>query len=158
EVNFPAGTDMTIQVTRPSRLKAKDPWPGWPTMRVDPDLQKLVERTPVRSETGDKKPADLTNIMFLGTGQQVTPAFEEAGWTAADDVGLKSGLKTFQATIRQSGYNSSPFMKLNLAGNLPEFAYQKALDTIAKRHHLRIYHQTAKYQGRDVWVATATHD
>jgi LssY-like putative type I secretion system component LssY len=158
EVDFPAGTDMTIQVTRPSRLKVKDSWPGWPALAVDQDLQKLVERTPLRSQTGDKQPADLTNIMFLGTSQQVVAAFEESGWTQADDVGVKSSLKTLQATIRQSGYSSSPFMTLNLAGKPPEFAYQKALDTIAKRHHLRIYHQAAKYQGRDVWVATATHD
>ena len=158
EVNFPAGTDMTIQVTRPSRLKSKDPWPGWPALNVDQDLQKLVDRTPVRSETGDKQPADVTNIMFLGTSQQVIAAFEESGWTQADDVGVKSGLKTFQASIRQSGYSSSPFMTLNLDGKAPEFAYQKGLDTIAKRHHLRIYHQPARYQGMDVWVATATHD
>jgi len=49
-------------------------------------------------------------------------------------------------------------MTLNLDGKPPEFAYQKGLDTIAKRHHLRIYHQPARYQGMDVWVATATHD
>ncbi len=158
EVNFPAGTDMTIQVTRPSRLKAKDSWPGWPALTVDQDLQKLVDRVPVRSETGDKKPADVTNIIFLGSDKQVAAAFEESGWVQADDVGLKSGLKTFQASIRQSGYGSSPFMTLNLAGSPPEFAYQKGLDTIAKRHHLRIYRQNVKYQGRDVWVATATHD
>ncbi len=158
EVNFPAGTDMTIQVTRPSRLKMKDAWPGWPTLTVDKDLQKLVDRTPVRSETGDNQPADVTNVMFFGTEQQVAAAFEESGWTEADDVGVKSGLKTFQATIRQSGYGSSPFMTLKLAGSPPQFAYQKGLDTVAKRHHLRIYHQPAKYQGLDVWVATATHD
>jgi hypothetical protein len=158
EVTFPAGTDMTIQVTRPSRLKTREPWPGWPELTIDHDLQKLVDRTPVRSETGDKKPADLTNVIFLGTRQQVSAAFEEAGWTEADDVGVKSSLKTFQAAIRQSGYGSSPFMMLRLSGVPPEFAYQKGLDTLAKRHHLRIYHQTASYQGRDVWVATATHD
>ena len=37
--------------------------------------------------------------------------------------------------------------------------FQKALNTISKRHHVRIWKQPGVlYEDREIWVAAATHD
>ena len=158
EIQFPAGTDLQIQVVRPSMLKQKEEWAGWPRLPVDARLQQLVAAAPMRTQTSNKTPSDPTNLMFLGRREQLMAAFGEAGWYAPDDLGLKSALKTAQATLRQTGYNTGPVSTLLVAGRPPDLVFQKSLDTFAMRHHLRIWKLNQSYNGQEVWVGAATHD
>jgi LssY C-terminus len=158
EIQFPAGTDVQIQIVRPSMLKQKEDWAGWPRLPVDAGLQQLVAAAPLRTQTPNKTPSDPTNLMFLGAREQLISAFGEAGWYAPDDLGVKSALKTAQATLRQTGYNTGPVSSLLVAGRQPDLVFQKSLDTFAMRHHLRIWKLSQTYNGQEVWVAAATHD
>jgi hypothetical protein len=158
EVLFPAGTDLQLQIVGPSMLKQKEAWPGWPTMTVDSKLQELVAAAPLRTHAKDKTPSDITNLMFIGSRQQLLAAFGEAGWFEADDLNVRSAAKTVGATIRQTGYSTAPVSTLMIDGRPPDLAFQKSLNTFAKRHHLRIWKQAAMYNGREVWVGAATHD
>jgi LssY C-terminus len=158
EILFPAGTDVQIQIVRPTMLKQKEVWAGWPRLPVDVSLQQLVAAAPLRTHTPNKTPSDPTNLMFLGARQQLVAAFGEAGWFEPDALGVKSALKTVQATLRQSGYSSAPVSSLLIAGRPPDLVFQKSLDTFAKRHHLRIWKLTQTYNGQEVWVGAATHD
>jgi hypothetical protein len=158
EILFPAGTDLQIQVVRPSMLKTKDTWSGWPTLPVDAPLQALVKAAPVRVFTKDNKPSDLTNLMFLGSKQQLEAAFQEAGWFEADSLSMGSAMKTVGATIRGAGYTQAPVSLLTVNGKPPDLIFQKSLDTFAKRHHIRIWKEPGTYQGRDIWIGAATHD
>jgi len=157
EVVFPPGTDTQIQVVRPSMLKQKDAWPGWPKLTADAELEKLVQTAPLRTHSG-ATPSDLTNLMFLGTQKQLISAFGEAGWFEADDLSVRSALKTVQATMRQTGYSRAPVSSLTLNGRMPDLVFQKSLDTFAKRHHLRIWKLEKMYNSQEVWVGAATHD
>ncbi|WP_158944605.1 LssY C-terminal domain-containing protein [Granulicella sp. S190] len=158
EILFPAGTDLQIQVVRPSMLKTKDAWSGWPLLPVDPKLKTLVAAAPLRVYTKDKKPSDLTNLMFIGSQQQLVAAFQESGWFEADSLSMGSAVKSVQATLRGAGYNSAPVSLLMINGRPPDLVFQKSLDTFAKRHHIRIWKEPGTYQGRDVWIGAATHD
>lgn len=158
EVVFPAGTDIQIQIVRPSTLKQKDPWPGWQPLSVDAQLQQLVIGAPLRTHTGNNTPSDPTNLMFLGSRSQLVAAFGEAGWFEADDLGVKSALKVAQATLRQSGYAGAPVSTLLVEDRPPDLVFQKSLNTFAKRHHLRIWKLPKTYKSQEVWVAAATHD
>jgi hypothetical protein len=158
EILFPAGTDLQVQVVRPSMMKKKDPWSGWPLLPVDADLQALVTAAPTRVYTKDNKPSDVTNLMFLGSQQQLEAAFQEAGWFVTDSLSMGSALKTVQATIRSAGYTQAPVSLLTINGKPPDLIFQKSLDTFAKRHHIRIWKQAATWQGREVWIGAATHD
>src|SRR5207302_7732264 len=40
----------------------------------------------------------------------------------------------------------------------PDLVFQKALNTFAQRHHLRIWKLPGTYNGQEVWVGAATHD
>lgn len=158
EILFPAGTDVQVQVVRASTLREKKPWAGWRQLPVDAPLQQLVEAAPLRTSTPGDIPSDPTNLMFLGTEQELIAAFGEAGWIAADSVNARTALKAVQATIRQTGYSDAPVSTLLLDGRPPDLVFQKSLNTFAKRHHIRIWKIPEPYQGRDVWVGAATHD
>ncbi|HWW96835.1 MAG TPA: LssY C-terminal domain-containing protein [Edaphobacter sp.] len=158
EILFPAGTDLQVQVVRPSMLKTRDTWSGWPVLTVDDKLEAIVKAAPIRVYTKDNKPSDLTNLMFLGSKQQLEAAFQEAGWFETDSLSMGSALKTVGATIRSSGYSQAPVSLLTVNGRPPDLVFQKALDTFAKRHHIRIWKEPGTWQGRDVWIGAATHD
>jgi len=158
EILFPEGTDLQIQIVRPSVLKEKQSWPGWPRIEPDPQLTALVTSAPLRTKTPGNKLSDLTNLMFIGTEEELATAFSEAGWYESVGLGVGSALKTVQATIRNTAYSEAPVSLLTISGRPPDLVFQKSLDTFAKRHHIRIWKQEALYQGRPVWVGAATHD
>jgi hypothetical protein len=158
EILFPAGTDLQLQVVRASMLKERQSWPGWPTLTVDPKLRTLVEAMPMRTHTANQTPSDITNLMFLGSGQEIASAFNEAGWFESDDLTIRSAAKTVSATIRQSGYAAAPMSTLRIDGKPPDLAFQKSLNTFAQRHHVRIWKRPETYNGREVWIGAATHD
>jgi hypothetical protein len=158
EILFPSGTDMQVQVVRPSMLTQREPWPAWPTLPLTPQLRTLVEHAPMRTEDSGGTPSDLTNLMFLGTREQIISAFNEAGWFEAVPSNFGSNMKVVQATLRQTGYSNAPVSDLMINGRLPDLVFQKSLDTFAKRHHIRIWKLPSTYQGREVWVGAATHD
>jgi LssY C-terminus len=158
EILFPAGTDVQIQVVRPSKLKQKEPWDAWPTLSADPKLSALVEHAPLRTKTANGTLSDVTNLMFLGTREEIVSAFNEAGWFEAVPSSFGNNMKVVQATLRQTGYSEAPVSSLMINGRLPDLVFQKSLDTFAKRHHIRIWKLSPTYNGREVWVGAATHD
>jgi hypothetical protein len=158
EIAFPAGTDTQIQVVRPSMLTQKEPWEAWPTLTVTPKLNALVQHMPMRTQAANGALSDVTNLMFLGTREQILSAFNEAGWFEAVPAGFGADVKVVQATLRQTGYSKAPVSSLMLYGRLPDLVFQKSLDTFAKRHHVRIWDAGTTYEGREVWVGASTHD
>ena len=158
EILFPASTDLQVQVVRPSMLKQHDSWSGWPTLTVDDNLQSIVAAAPIRVYTKDQTASDLTNLMFIGSEQQLRAAFQEAGWFEADNLNMASAMKSVSATIRGTGYTEAPVSLLTLNGRPPDLVFQKSLDTFAKRHHIRIWKESQTWQGREVWIGAATHD
>jgi len=158
EILFPSGTDLQIQIVRPSMLKQKEAWPGFPQLTLDSDLNQIVSNAPLRTTATNKTPSDLTNLIFIGSKQRVTSAFTESHWIEADDLGVKAALKVAQATMRNTGYTSAPVSTLLLNGQPPDLVFQKSLNTFAKRHHIRIWKLKKTYKGQDVWIGAATHD
>src|SRR5579862_9621882 len=70
EIMFPAGTDLQVQIVRPSILKQKEPWDGYRALPMDATLQHLVSSVPMRTASKSKVPSDPTNLMFLGNRKQ----------------------------------------------------------------------------------------
>jgi len=158
EIVYPAGTDLQVQIVRYSILKQKESWPGWKRLTANPQLDHLVRGAPMRTTATNRTPSDPTNLMFIGSEKELISAFSEAGWVQANDLNVKSALKTATATLRQTGYSEAPMSTLLLQGRPPDLEFQKSLNTFAKRHHLRIWQLKSTYHGRAVWVGAATHD
>jgi hypothetical protein len=158
EILFPTGADIQVQVVRASMLRQKDSWTGWPQLPLDAPLKQLVTAAPQRTHTPNNTPSDVTNLMFIGSQQELVTAFLEARWFEADSLNAGSAMKVVQATMRQSGYAGAPVSALLINNRPPDLVFQKSLNTFAKRHHVRIWKLGKQYQGRDVWVGAATHD
>ncbi|MEW6363936.1 MAG: LssY C-terminal domain-containing protein [Acidobacteriota bacterium] len=158
EIVYEPGVDMTLKVLIPEKVAELPSSPVWTPIAAPPALVEFVNAQPLRVQAKNGVPSDLTNFAFIGTREQLVAAFESGGWIEAAKLGLKSGLKSFIATAQNRGYGAAPVSLLTLNGRDPDIVYQKQNNTFAKRHHIRIWHADAPYDGRDVWIGAGTHD
>lgn len=158
EIDYKEGTELILRVAVPEKLATRAPQKGWQEIPATKELVDLVRRQPLRVKTPSGEDSDIVNLMFIGAQEDLESGFKMAGWVEARSLGVKSGLITALQALRRSGYSEAPFSLLQLEGKDPDYEYQKDLNTVAKRHHFRIFRRQDTYRGQPVWVASATHD
>jgi hypothetical protein len=162
EITYESGVEMTLRLLAP--LGVNEPASPGPAARLKPvadeqALAELVAAEPFQTQAQDPpRPSDITNLLLIGSEEQIRQAFAEAGWSPA--AGLNAGTKfeTLRALAEDRAYREAPVSLLTLEGKPPDMVFEKLNNTFAKRHHLRIWLRPAKYGGRPVWAAAATHD
>jgi LssY C-terminus len=162
-IDYEPGVEMTIELTKPLAWTGSASAPNVRPVEPQGELADLVNRQPFRTSaafrsTGPPKESDITNILFLGSRQDLENAFQAAGWSTAEQLNAKSKLETFRAMSEQRGYKEAPVSLLLLNSRPPDLVFQKQNDTFNFRHHLRIWQRPQQFHGRDVWVCSATHD
>jgi hypothetical protein len=158
-IDFEPGVEMTLELTKPLAWTGSAGAPNVRPVEPQGELADLVNRQPFRTSAGKPlKQSDITNILFLGSRQDLENAFQTAGWSTAEQLSAKSKLETFRAMSEQRGYKEAPVSVLFLNGRPPDLVFQKQTDTFNSRHHLRIWQRPEHFHGRDVWVCSATHD
>lgn len=158
-VEYAAGTDMTLTLREPLRVRAPPPETPRPDLSENAVLAALAARLPARTEaTRSRRPSDLTNILLVGTREEVAEAFVAAGWTEARPFGLKAAARSFVALAERHGYKPAPVSRQELGGAAPAAVFEKQNNTLAKRHHVRIWAVDEAFRGRPVWLGAATHD
>ena len=50
-----------------------------------------------------------------------------------------------------------PMTPILYRGRRADLVFQKSFDTVTQRHHIRLW-KAGAFEGRDVWIAAATHD
>jgi hypothetical protein len=159
EIYYPSGTDM--------RLKTKSamsslPQPIEVVSESDPVEASLtygwVQQLPQRTTTLKSVNADLVNLVFLGSKQQVESAFREAGWHNSDPPSRRTFVHNFYALLNNSGYQQQPMITLLLDGKPQGMTWQKNLNSYARRDHLRIWEWMPEGATEPVWVSSSTHD
>jgi hypothetical protein len=86
-----------------------------------------------------------------------------AGWTRADDVTLRSGLRILTSTLTRRSYHEAPVSPLHLFDRQQDFAYQQEVaGSPSKRHHVRFWRCPDGWMlpgGYTVdWLAAGTYD
>lgn len=158
-IDYKPGVEMTIELTKPLDWNGTADVTNVSAILPQEGLFQLVNRQPFRTETQEGgKPSDVTNLMFLGTEQELADAFQKAGWSPAAKLNRASKLETFRAMAEDRGYREAPVSVLLLDGQPPDLAFEKTNDTFAARHHLRIWRRPGQFGGQAVWVCAATHD
>jgi hypothetical protein len=160
-IDYDPGVEMVVKLTKPLD------WRG-PVLGIESAIQPfpnqnalldLIARQPVRTiAENPPRPSDITNIMLLGTEQEVRNAFAKAGWSSAARLTTQSKLETARALIEDRGYREGPMSILLLDNQPPAFAYQKGNNTFAERHHLRIFARPGTFDNKPVWLVSSTHD
>ncbi len=159
EIYYPAGTDIRLKTTSPvSSLPAvaKDIPEVIPAETLQ--LDAWVQQIPQRSTTKKSVSADLLNLVFLGSREQVQAAFHEAGWHNSDPVSKHSLERNFYALLNNSGYAQQPMTTFLLDGKPEDMNWQKGLNSYGRRDHLRIWEWTPEGASDGVWVSSSTHD
>ena len=160
EITYDAGVEMTLRTTEP--IKVARPSAGIiADVRPIADsaaLADLVSHMPLRAVATDGRPSDITNMLFIGSAEQLASAFETAGWSTAAKLSRIAKFETARALIEQRGYKEAPVSVLLIGGKPPDLVYQKQNNTFDARHHLRVWRLPRTYDGRQTWVSTATHD
>jgi len=108
--------------------------------------------------TGKGVDADLLNLVFIGSEEQVKAAFREAGWHNADPASRHTYLKNFYALLNNSGYAQQPMTTFYLNGKPEDMNWQKDLNSYGRRDHLRIWQWTPRGSDEQVWISSSTHD
>jgi hypothetical protein len=159
DINYAAGVEMTVKLTKPltwtpssepTKVRDIQPADKLAEMVVAQPFRTIAEKPP--------NPSDITNLMFLGTKEQLEAAFKEAGWVEAAALSGQSKLETIRAVAEMRGYNEAPVSILRLEGNPPDLVFEKQNNTFAQRHHLRIWQRPGTFDGLPIWVCAATHD
>ena len=162
EIYYPAGTDLQLALTQPLSVSVACP-PGIGRVVQTPEnrqsLEEYVNQLPFRTRTKAKGiPSDLTNLVFLGTQEQLRHSFAKAGWFEAAALNSDSKFETVRAIAESRAYNEAPVSLLLLDGQLPALAFERTLNTFSKRHHLRVWKVAEPWNGQTVWTASATQD
>jgi hypothetical protein len=158
EIYYPAGTDMRLRTTATESLPI--------TIKVSqqaaaPDSEQLdawIQQMPQRSTTTKFVDADLFNVVFLGSREQVQAAFREAGWHNSDPVSKHSFAHNFYALLNNSGYAQQPMKTFLLDGKPEDMNWQKGLNSYGRRDHLRMWRWTGDGADDSVWLSASTHD
>jgi hypothetical protein len=158
-IDYEPGVEMTIELIKPLTWTGDARGPNVRAVEPQNELPSLGNEQPFRTRAAKPpKESDVTNIMFLGSRQDLENAFQAAGWSTAEQLNAKSKLETFRAMTEQRGYKEAPVSVLFLDGWPPDLVFQKQNDTFNSRHHLRIWRRPEQFHGKDVWVGSATHD
>lgn len=158
-IDYEPGVEMTIELTKPLTWNGAARSLDVKSIEPAERLAALVNRQPFQTlAEKPARPSDITNLMFLGNADEIAAAFKKAGWAIASQLTSQSKLETFRAIVELRGYSEAPVSILFLDGQPPDLVFQKQNNTFAARHHLRIWKRPGKFDGKDVWVSSSTHD
>ncbi len=158
EIYYPAGSELTLALTGPLLSLARPDHREQLTPAEDAQLRQLVAEMPYRTLSRAGRPSDLINVIFLGTRQQIEQAFRAAGWTPPSPATMRARLAGARAVVENLGYSAAPISHQTLDDRPPDMAWQKNLNDIAKRHHVRIWKQPQTWNGSEIWLGAATRD
>jgi len=162
EIYYPQGVELTLALKAPLLVNAFGSWPE-STERLDgserAELNSVMSQLPDQTlDPYSGRPSDLTNFLLLGSRDEIVAAFAAAGWTPpAISFSLRQKIKFIRATAELHGDSTFPMLPLSLEGTEADMSWEKGLNDVSKRHHVRIW-RAGEWRGREVWVGAATRD
>ena len=157
EIYFPAGTELLLRLTAAIEVRSSVERPvGTRSFSSDElrEVHGLLNGSAQRAQMG-AHPSDLVNLLFLGSREEMGRAFHAAGWFQAERKSPMSLYRMYHALTERAGYKRAPMNALKLNGVPSDFVYQKSLDTVQKRHHVRLWKEPHR---ADVWLGAAAED
>lgn len=161
ELYFPAGTDLLLELgtplpaANPSALASPDPEfaPG-----ERDDLDNMALSFPGRTTTLQGREADVVNLAFVGSVVQLEQAFQAAGWDRSEAMSGRAALREIHAFLMLKNDAHGPMSKQLLQGQPSDSSWEKGLDSLARRDHLRIWSTPETWKGQPIWLSSSTRD
>jgi hypothetical protein len=157
-IAYDPGVEMKLRLTAPVDATLPAGLKLQPLADTE-TLARLIAAEPFQTVAqSPPKPSDITNLLLVGTEEQIKRAFSEAGWNTAAELNALSKFETLRAIAENRGYREAPVSILLLDGKPPDMVFQKLTNTFARRHHLRVWKRPAEFGDRPLWSVAATHD
>src|SRR5215472_11483653 len=111
EIYLPPGTDLRLRLNTPLYVGDQPELPHV-SFQMDEyergDVEMLLDNVSFRTTTGYGKDADLVNLLFVGSEDQIKGAFLAAGWQPGDRNSKSAFLHEFGAFLTYSNYPTMP--------------------------------------------------
>jgi hypothetical protein len=158
EIEFPKGTELILRLTRAVTLPASNTdfaAPAKSFSRGDlTEIEHLLKDSAPRAYLGTR-PSDLVNVLLIGSRSQMERAFHASGWSQSQRKSPMSLYRMYHALSKRHGYPNAPMNALTLNGAPAAFVQQKSLDTVQKRHHVRLWQHPRR---TNMWLGAAAED
>jgi hypothetical protein len=157
EIVFPAGTEVILRLTAPANLPPNAGFsvPSKSFSQGDlSDMAHLLKTSEQRAYIGSRV-SDIVNVLVLGSPDQMERAFHAAGWSLAHRKSPMSLFRMYYGLTKRIGYPRAPMNALTLNGVPSAFVHQKTLDTVERRHHVRLWQYPQK---ENVWLGASAED
>ena len=161
EIYFPRGTDLVVELTAPFAMAGGHvvaPSNQEFGQSESDALDKMIAGVPERTFTPKGRDADVVNLAFIGSQVQLRRAFDAAGWKTGDAMCRRTAFHEIHAFLVVGNYAHGPMTKQLLDGKAADSTWEKGLDSLAKRHHLRIWDTRETAQGQPVWLSAAIRE
>ncbi|MBZ5602505.1 MAG: LssY C-terminal domain-containing protein [Acidobacteriia bacterium] len=158
EIYYGPGVELTLWLTQPmAAVPAEESNPALRPAELA-SLEQELEGMPYRAYTKSNRPSDLVNVILIGSRAQIAEAFAAAGWTEAKAPSWKARANNVRAVVQGQGYRQAPMSRMVINDVEPQMSWQKGLNDVSKRHHIRLWKQPSMWQGQETWVGAATRD
>ncbi len=158
EIYYPSGAELTLWLTRPLAALPSHKHEQRLSDESVAELNSEMAAMPYRTYTKANRPSDLLNVILIGSRDEISTAFTAAGWTETKKPSFRSRLNGIRAVVQYQGYRAAPMSRLLVNDVEPQMSWQKGLNDVAKRHHIRLWRQAGTWEGREVWMGAATRD
>jgi hypothetical protein len=163
EIYYPAGVELTLALTKPLVANPAFSYGQQAPQQLNGDQREELAGDaadmPYRTQAPTSgRPSDLTNVLFIGSHDQIAAAFSAAGWTQANPSSFRRRINWIRAAGELRGDVDAPMSLLLLNGAEPDMSWEKGLNDVSKRHHIRIWRESTRWRGQEMWVGAATRD
>lgn len=113
---------------------------------------------PHTTQTRSGVAGDPINLILVGSQDQITRGFEQAGWLIPDPITPQSTAKIVAASIAGQSYPTAPVSNLYAFGRAQDLAFEKPTNNVQYRDHIRLWQTDESLAGQRVWIAQASYD
>jgi hypothetical protein len=112
------------------------------------------------TRTAEGLPGDPLNVALIGSDSELVAAMRSAGWSPADRITLRSGLRDAASVLFNRPYASAPVSTHFLWERPQDFAFERTVGkSPRRRHHVRFWLAGEPSEdGRALWLGAATYD
>jgi len=159
EINLAAGADVQLELVEAANVPRELPAVSLiPKMEESTDLAEKLADLPERTFTKKGQPADVINIVFAGSREDLENAFKVAGWQQSKNASGRTVLHQFYSYLSESSYATAPMSTQLIEGRKPDLSLEKVFQSYEKRNHLRIWALDNTWQGMPLWASAAVRE
>ena len=161
EIYLPPGTDLRLRLNVPLYVGDQPELPPV-SFQMDElergDVEMMLQQNTSRTYTSHGKPADVVNLLFVGSGDQMRAAFQAANWTSGGSVSTRTVYHEFLAFLTASNYQGEPITTQYLEGHRQDMTWQKSFNSYSRRDHVRFWEEPEPVLGQQAWLGAYTRE